>query len=313
MLALPITVSAAEEKTQPDLGMWSWFQSAFITDTARKDILDFCIREGISHIDQHISIKKRKKSYFIENAEELKKLIIDAGKRNISVNVLRGNKHMFFEPLHSKVLEQLATVIEFDQQLPKKVHLSGIKYDVEPYLTTQWKAGWEKRKKVIQDYLVLLQKAKELLDKDAPHLELSVDVPFWWDNPEFAILFNGQENLFTHHIQDLTDWIAIMSYRTTSREVLKLVKTELTYAKQTGRSNSIAPGLETAEVHGEEYWTSFWETPPEKFRKTLEKLRQELSGNPAVRCIMIHHYKSLVNYLEQTPATIKRKVLTQEK
>jgi hypothetical protein len=300
LLVLPIAVFEGEEKPQLGLGMWAWSQSTFTADAARKDMLDFCIREGIRHIDQHVSIRKQQESYRIQNAEALSEFIIDAAKRNISVNTLRGERDMFFEANHNSAIKQLAAIIEFDRQLPEKARLAGIKYDVEPYLTMQWKAGGQQRRKVICDYLVFLEKANELLDKQAPHLELSVDVPFWWDKPEFAILFNGSDKLFIHHIQDLTDWIAIMSYRRDSTDVLRLVKTELMYAEQ-HRLGSVSPGVNTIEIKGKEHWISFWGTHPKTFRKTLAELRQELSGNPAVRFIMLHHYESLVEYLGKTP------------
>jgi len=72
------------------------------------------------------------------------------------------------------------------------------------------------------------------------------------------------------------------------------------YAEQMDRPASVSPGLNTNEIKGKEHRTSFWGTPPKILRKTLAELRQELSGNPAVRCIMLHHYGSLVEYLERT-------------
>jgi hypothetical protein len=298
LLVPPAAVCEAQQKERPGLGMWAWPQSAFTTDAARKDMLAFCMREGIRHIDQHVGIKKHGESCRIANAEALRKLIADAAKHNISVNALRGEKNMFFEANHDRAIRQLATIIEFDRRLPEEAHLAGIKYDVEPYLTTKWKAGGQQRRQVIRDYLIFLKKANRLLNKRAPHLELSVDVPFWWDKPEYAILFDGNKKSFVHHIQELTDWIAIMSYRREATDVLRLVKAELMYAEHMDEPASVSCGLNTNEIKGKEHWTTFWGTSPQTFRKTLTKLRQELSGNPAVRYIMLHHYGSLLEYLE---------------
>ncbi len=264
-------------------------------------MLDFCQREGILHIDQHVSIKKKGKTYFVQNAEALRKLIIDAGRQDISVNALRGEKEMFFEENHPRALEELAVIIRFHRELPAKTRLAGIKYDVEPYLSTAWRAGGQTRRKVMLDYLVFLKKAEGLLDKEASGLNLSVDVPFWWDKPDLSIMFNGQDKLFVHHIQDMVDWLGIMSYRRKASDVLRLVETELSYARQIGKSGSVSPGLDTIEIKGKERWISFWGTPPETLRGTLAELRQELSGKPEVRLIMLHHYRSLVEYLEETP------------
>ncbi len=301
LLMLPMAVCQSAEKSQPRLGMWSWSQSSFATDSARKEMLDFCQREGILHIDQHVSIKRKGKTYAVQNAEALSKLVMDAGRQGISVNALRGEKEMFFEENHHRALEELAAVVKFRRELPAKARLAGIKYDVEPYLSTAWKAGGETRRKVMLDYLVFLKKAEGLLDEEATDLNLSVDVPFWWDKPDLAIIFNGHNKLFIHHIQDVVDWLGIMSYRRESADVLRLVDTELSYARQIGKPESVSPGLDTIEIKGKEHWISFWGTPPETFRTTLAELRQELSGNPEVRLIMLHHYRSLVVYLEETP------------
>ena len=257
-MVLPIVACDAKEGSKPGLGMWAWSQSTFTTEPARKEMLGFCMREGIRHIDQHVSIRKHRESCRVQNAEALSELITEAAKRNISVNALRGERAMFFEANHNRALQQLSAIIAFDRRLPATAHLAGIKYDVEPYLTTQWKAGGPQRRKVIRDYLIFLRKAKKMLDKQAPCLELSVDVPFWWDNPEFAASFNGSEKLFVHHIQDLADWIAIMSYRRDSTEILRLVKTELAYAGQMNRPGCICPAVNTNEIKGAEHWTTFW-------------------------------------------------------
>ena len=91
----------------------------------------------------------------------------------------------------------------------------------------------------------------------------------------------------------------VLSARNAS-DVLRLTETELSYARQMKKSESVSPGLDTIEIKGKEHWISFWGTPPETFRETLAELRQKLSGNPEVRLIMLHHYRSLVEYLEET-------------
>ncbi len=150
------------------------------------------------------------------------------------------------------------------------------------------------------DYLSFLQKAKALLAEEAPHLKLCVDVSFWWDKGEFAVSFGGHEKLFIQHIQDQTDYIGIMSYRPNSQAVLECVEHELAYAKEIGKA--ICPGLETGEIKGEESWISFWNQPKSVFRQTVSQLQQKLSDNKSVRCIMLHHYSSLVIYLGDTPS-----------
>ncbi len=206
---------------------------------------------------------------------------------------------MFFRRNHERTLDDLRAIIAFDNRLPSTAHLAGVKYDVEPYGTKEWKAGGEQRVKVIRDYLSFLQKAKVLLQEQAPHLELSVDVPMWWDSPEFAVEFAGERKLLVHHVQDQTDYIGIMSYRPSAKQILDAVQEELAYASTIDKT--ICPGLETGKIEGQESWISFWGRPQAAFRQAVGEIQQTLSGNNAVRCIMLHHYDSLVAYLENIP------------
>ena len=295
LFILPVFASA-EGAHAPGLGMWVWPQEAFETTNARKKLLKFCGQEGISHLDQHISFANTENTLTVKNQDALVSLVTTAGKQGITVNVLRGSKDMFFRGNHKKTLEELRAIISFDENLPSGTHLAGVKYDVEPYGTAEWKAGGGSRRKVIIDYLTFLQEAKRLLKREAPHLNLAVDVPFWWDDEKFSVRFNGVDKLLIEHVQDLTDYICIMSYRTNAKEVLECIRHEQTYAGRIGKT--ICAGLETGNVKGAESWISFRSHPKAVFRKTVSELQQKLSGDQTVRSIMLHHYNSLFSYLK---------------
>ncbi len=294
VVAGPLSAQQAVE-----VGIWSWSQDAFVTDEAREELLSFCQREGISHIDQHVSIKRSNSGdETVQNGQALAQLIAEAAKRNISVNALRGERTMFFEKNHERGFEQLRALVEFDQQLDEGAHLAGIKYDVEPYLTDEWRAGGKEREKVMTDYLGFLQRARKHLDGFAPSLELCVDVPFWWDKQEFAVEIDGETKALVHHVQDLADWMAIMSYRTETRDVLRLVEEERGHARSNERPHSVSPGLNVIAIKGEERATSFADLPSTKFRNVLAELRSSLGSSGETRSIMLHDYKSLVTYLQ---------------
>ena len=46
------------EGREPPLGMWAWRQLHLESAEALSELLDFCIREEITHIDQYVSIKR---------------------------------------------------------------------------------------------------------------------------------------------------------------------------------------------------------------------------------------------------------------
>ena len=285
----------ALEGREPPLGMWVWKQVHLESTEARGELLDFCEREEITHIDQHISIKNG----IVLNAESLRDFIVKAADRGITVNALRGDKAMFFASNHERTMAAVKTIVAFNETLPEGKKLLGIKFDVEPYGSQEWKAGGDQRSQVMRDYLNYLNQVNAYLSMAAPEMELAVDVPFWWDKTEFQIVFNGQKKLFVEHVQDRVDWLGIMSYRRDPTEIAKLVATELNYASKFRYFRSVAPSMETGNITGKEAFISFGGVPVRQFRSSLSSLRNIYANNPYVRCIMLHHYDSLRVYLEE--------------
>jgi hypothetical protein len=276
--------------------MWVWKQIHLESEEARGELLDFCEREEIAHIDQHVSIKKG----ILLNAEALRNFIIKAADRGITVNALRGDKAMFFASNHERTMSAVKTIVAFNETLPNGKKLLGIKFDVEPYGSQEWKAGGDQRSQVMRDYLSYLNQVNAYFSMVAPGMELAVDVPFWWDKTEFQMVFEGQKKLFVEHVQDRVDWLGIMSYRRDPSETAKLVATELNYASKLGYLRSVAPSMETGNITGKEAYISFGGVPVHQFRSSLSSLRNTYANNPYVRCIMLHHYDSLRVYLEET-------------
>ena len=296
IISLLIGFCLALEGREPPLGMWVWKQIHLESEEARGELIDFCEREEITHIDQHISIKKG----IVLNAGALRNFIIEAADHGITVNVLRGDKAMFFASNHERTMSAVKTIVAFNETLPDGKKLLGIKFDVEPYGSQEWKAGGDQRSQVMRDYLSYLNQVNAYLSMAEPGMELAVDVPFWWDKTEFEIVFDGQKKLFVEHVQDRVDWLGIMSYRRDPSETAKLVATELNYASKLGYLRSVAPSMETGNITGKEAYISFGGVPVHQFRSSLSSLRNTYANNPYVRCIMLHHYDSLRVYLEDT-------------
>ena len=296
IISLLIGFCLALEGREPPLGMWVWKQIHLESEEARGELLDFCEREEIAHIDQHVSIKKG----ILLNTEALRNFIIKAADRGITVNALRGDKAMFFASNHELTMAAVKTIVAFNETLPDGKKLLGIKFDVEPYGSQEWKAGGDQRSQVMRDYLNYLNQVNAYLSMTATGMELAVDVPFWWDKSEFQMVFDGQKKLFVEHVQDRVDWLGIMSYRRDPSETAKLVTTELNYASKLGYLRSVAPSMETGNITGKEAYISFGGVPVHQFRSSLSSLRNTYANNPYVRCIMLHHYDSLRVYLEDT-------------
>ena len=144
---LPATATAP----QKGLGMWVWQESAFGTAATRAELLDFCERNQIRHLDVHVRLTPAAQGAGTEiptlpDAEALRELIQAAGTRHITIAALRGDPAMFTAKNHARALNQLRALIAFAKTDPENLRaLRGIKYDVEPYLTPDWRAGGARR------------------------------------------------------------------------------------------------------------------------------------------------------------------------
>jgi hypothetical protein len=226
----------------------------------------------------------------LKDAEAFKALITLAGQHNITIAALRGNPRMFFSENHERTLRELQAIIAFSETLPEDTLFKGIKYDVEPYCTKEWKAGGTHLTPMMHDYLTLLRKARSVLDKEAPDLWLAADTPFWWDKERFALEFEGKRKRFNEHVQDLTDFITIMSYRRSSRKVLDCVEDERRYAQHIKKV--IFPSLETVKLERDPH-VSFWGLPNEELWKVIPELLEAAKRDPSIGGVMIHCYRSL--------------------
>jgi len=149
-LALPMPLWAAPAK---GIGMWVWSESSFSTNEARQRLVQFCVKRHISHLDIHIQMTQADEIPILPAAEAFKDLILLAGQHNITTAALRGNPKMFFSQNHEQTLRELRAIIDFSSTLPEDNLFKGIKYDVEPYLTKEWKANEASRKAVISEVI----------------------------------------------------------------------------------------------------------------------------------------------------------------
>ncbi len=288
ILATPMSSNAEPAK---GLGMWVWSNSSFSTREARQQLVDFCVKHRIRHLDVHVKMSRDSDKPILQDAEAFKDLILLAGQYNITTAALRGHPKMFLSKNHDRTLRELRAIIAFGETLPGDAQLKGIKYDVEPYCEKDWRAEGTTIGDAMRDYLAFLLKARSVLNEEASRLWLAADIPFWWDKDEFILEFEGERKRYNEHVQDLTDFIVIMSYRRSVREVLASVEGERKYAERIHKV--IYPSLETIQLQQDPH-ISFWGVPNEEFWKVIPQLLKAAEGNPAIGGVMIHCYRGLV-------------------
>jgi len=292
ILGAPFTQSA---QGTDGLGMWVWSNSSFSTQQSRDMLVQFCLQHKITHLDVHVKISWDDSKPALKNPEALKDLLVLAGQKNITTSILRGDPRMFLSQKHNQTLEELRAIINFSQTLPKEARLKGIKYDVEPYLTDEWRAGGETRRSIMHDYLSFLRRARLVMDEDAPHLWMGADTPFWWDRDEFVMEFEGRTQRFSEHVQDLTDFIVIMSYWRDVAKVLDSVERERRYAEQIEKI--VYPSLETVQLKQTPHIT-FWGVPADEFWKTVNQIQEVSKRDPVMGGVRLHNYRGLMEKLK---------------
>jgi hypothetical protein len=271
--------------------MWVWSKSAYSTREARQQLVDFCVKHRIRHLDVQMKMSRESDKPILQDAEALKDLILLAGQHDVSTAALRGHPKMFFSKNHERTVRELRAIIAFSETLPGEAQFKGIKYDVEPYCAKDWKAEGTSLEGAMREYLTFLLKARSVLRKEAPRLWLAADIPFWWDKDEFALEFEGKRKQYNEHVQDLTDFIVIMSYRRSAREILNSVEGERKYAKRICKL--IYPSLETIKLE-QDPQICFWGLPSEELWKVVPQLMEAAEGDPTIGGVMIHCYRGLV-------------------
>jgi hypothetical protein len=284
------TPSGVQAESGDGLGIWVWSSSALGTEKARQELVDFCMQHRIGHLDVHSKMTWDGEIPALQTPGALRDFILLAGKRQITTAILRGDPRMFFLPNHERARKELRAIISFNRTLPAGALFKGVKYDVEPYSTAEWKAGGAARERVVRDYLTFLREARSILKEEAPGLWLAADIPFWWDRDEFIFEFGGETKRLSEHVQDLTDFIVIMSYWRSAQKVFDSVEWERTYAERTRKV--VHPALETIELK-QDPDISFWGLPAEDLWNTVKQLQERAAEDPALGGVMIHSYRGL--------------------
>lgn len=287
-------------------GMWVWHEK-WVRDESQHDILlAFCENYGINLLPIQIhlapgSVKRGRPT--LRHEKQLRQLIEKARRKGIRIEALDGAPEMGLAQNRASALAILDVILAFNRTLPPDAALTGIHYDIELYLLPDWKTS--KRQQIMREYLEFMEAAHIKIELDGLYLTLSASIPFWYDektaDDDSCIMeYNGQRKNFHEHIQDLTDYVVIMSYRRNALgkdSISEHVEVERAYAEWTGRY--ICAGMETIEIKDDPE-VSFHGVPPTEFWFQKEKLDHALHRRGGFGGIVVHSYESLAPYLSDT-------------
>jgi len=291
--------------TKRMFGMWVWSEKSIRDPAAQDQLLTFCQTYGIDMLPVQVHIEPgsiQRGQPRLRYPKELRRLIEQASSRGIQIEMLDGAPEMALAENRSAVLAILDVVMAFNKTLPPNVHVAGVHYDIEPYLLPQWESP--QREKIMRENLELLEAARLKLKLDAPWMTLSASIPFWYDqktdpNDHCTVEYNNNRKNFHEHIQDLTDYVAVMSYR---REALgddsiaQHLESERAYAEWIGKY--VCAGMETMQIkdHPE---VSFFGAPVSEFWFQKQKLDQALGSRGGFGGVVVHSYETFSEYLSR--------------
>jgi len=284
----------------PDIGLWVWPRGVIQNVAERDALLEFCKKNGVTRLLVQIHFDKTVNPPQLAYPDEMRDLLTKARKMGIVVEALDGAPEMGLEVERTKTLVYLDTVLAFNKELPKGEGFAGIHYDIEPHLSKRWRDG--DVKSVSAETLATMKEIKSHVKASDTSLLLSYDIPMWFDvrGDELAIDFDGTTKNLHEHIQDLSDYVGIMSYRTTAtgpNSVEAVCATELAYAEKTGKK--LYASLETGQLKDEPTIT-FYGLPKEKFIAVKDDVMKAMSASPAFGGVLLHHYGAVRDLVEGT-------------
>lgn len=309
LFMLPVNVRAAE----PFVGMWVWKEQWINTPAERQKLIAFCAEQGITrllmnmHFDWDKSADPTVPS--LRYADELRELLVMGRDTGVTIEALDGGRLIGPEQ-QARYMAKLNAIIAFNHTLPEDARFVGIHYDIEPHVTDVFKESYESRVPVMQNLLTFYAAVNARLRLDAPGMTLACDVPMWLDgrtegDRSCMVEFMGTTKNLVNHIQDLTDYIGIMSYRRFAvgkNSVTYHVQNEMDYADSAGRG--VCAGVETGRVTAdpkESAVISFYGIPSDIFWDEVDKVHDTFRDQPAYRGVLIHCYGRFQEYLADNP------------
>lgn len=297
----PGSMTLAEEKAQalrPITGLWVW-QDRWVSDLAEQDqLLDFAEQHGINlFLVQIHQIGGGTLNPQLAYPEQLARLVEEAGKRGIVIEALDGDKDQASEANQPATLAILKMILDFNASLTGEYRLGGVHYDIEPYVLPGWEEA-ESRQVIMYDLVDFFADAKQIIaDDDAASaigFTLSSDIPMWYDamGEDATLEFDGKIANLHEHIQDLCDYIGIMSYRTHAtgpNSVSDHIYAEVAYAESIGKF--VCGALETLELP-ETPQITFYGKSAASFIDTLAEVREEYADRSGFGGMLIHCYAS---------------------
>jgi hypothetical protein len=300
---IPASSVLPTEGDRPIKGMWIWNADLILNTREQDELLGFCQRQGINWLLVQIHYAPGSETPEVTQPQRYVELVAKAADLGIRVEALDGEKSMALAENRPRSLAALQAILDLNQTMPPGKRFVGVHYDILPYLLEGWSAP-QRRVVILQDLLNFYAQAGVLVHEFDPDMLLSCDIPFWYDRETsedglpLAVEFAGQTKPAQQHIQDLCDYVGIMSYRREAvgpNSITGLAADELAYAGKIGKV--ICPAVETAEYQDTPAIT-FHGQPASLFNQNFSRAWKAIEDEPGFGGMLIHCYPYIRDILE---------------
>lgn len=251
----------------PQIGFWLWDYHKGITQG--RTVIEECQRAGCRRLFVQMPKATDADSLWAEYAQFLRAV----KNTGIEAFALDGHPEAINDP--TPLVEKLQQLLA----LADNTSLDGVQFDIEPYLLEDFfatESGFVR-------YLTAIDQLKAAL---RPGLRFSIVMPFWFSSQKV----HGRAVTFA--VMDRADDVAIMSYRTTSKELPSLAEDTLRYGDLIGRPVWLA--LETRPLPPEQHVVLHREIHRERADAYLDRSARQVILSPPPETVTtdwfrVHH------------------------
>lgn len=159
----------------------------------------------------------------VASPAELQHFVQLARSAGLSVWAVDGDPRMVLPGEHAKAAARATAYAGYNQRAPAPARLTGVQFDVEPYLLP----GYDLATEAWEHHYTVLVKA---LHTAASGLPLEMVVPFWW----------GHKSTLLDTIAPNVSSLTVMDYRTSSADITRFAQPFLDWGMRQKKSVRIA-------------------------------------------------------------------------
>ncbi|NUT38137.1 MAG: fibronectin type III domain-containing protein, partial [Hamadaea sp.] len=284
-----------------DRAMWIWEKASYnlVLNPGSRRLLETVLKPGST---VYLGVDTYAGRDMIEDARpELRDLVAWAHGRGMKVHatVAGGTRPPYLGALaryRDRAVGEMERVLDYNLSSKPAERFDGINVDIEPYILPWFTSA--KPDPQIQ-WLDTLRAMIARRDASGQPLLFGPAVPRWLDTSACCteIPYGGTTRTMAEHIQDLSDYVAIMDYRDQADGgpgIIAQAAGEIAYAERIGKPLSVVVGVETLDIatSGDPAAITFREEGRDALEAELAKVYQAFSDSPAFAGVALHHYDS---------------------